>query len=671
MRTSLSIRTLMRTPLKTLLMFLLLTATSYMLFFSVVEYSVTAREFERTAGFYKGVGAAEAASPTISAPSMQCSYGIIPAPGTDVYLYADARTSGMFSGENTDRYNYKEISRADISALENLPHIERAGIRYMTAGVSSDMNRLSDRTDYYDYSARFILEATFSSAYDEPLYTKDPVWVSIDLAGSHKEDGLWLNILEFTDIKLLAGSPDWFKAGLANPTEKIQLTAYELPQDAPDGSSWAIDFNTSTRYFSVFHYGQSYNNELYSRDFIESFVPGERYIIIGRIEPMADYRDTMYPRGCQVLTDSSTTGWWPQVCSLKGMPENYIELPEFAPLRNMIEITNTDLRTFDVVYTDSMQDIIRFTEGKMLLADGRLLTLEDTEAKSNVCVMHSRLMSRNGLSVGDTITLRLGDKLFEQNAAIGAIASVRERYADSFTDDIEFKIVGAYLDIDSRAQQAANPHWNYNDNTIFIPLTFLPVEVPDDHTVKPGEFSFIVNAKDISAFLEESRQVIENELGLKLFFSDGGWPAIERQINRADVLSVVRLILLAMTFLIAIGLTVYVFVIRKRKDYAVMRALGTIRTVSNRSLYIPLGVVAILGIAAGSILAYKLAGKTINDALTSYTELGLDTDTAIPVMAVAVSVICEIAVLTLITVFGLYRVGRKPPLELLQDSRKA
>ena len=131
------------------------------------------------------------------------------------------------------------------------------------------------------------------------------------------------------------------------------------------------------------------------------------------------------------LSDASTFNWFPQITPLKDLPENYLELDEFAPLREMIEITNADIHTLDVVYTDDMSSIMRFSEGDMVITEGRMLTEEDIANGSAVCVLNHRFLNRNNLKIGDKITLNLGDKLFEQNPVIGAVASVRERYADT------------------------------------------------------------------------------------------------------------------------------------------------------------------------------------------------------------------------------------------------
>ena len=679
MKTSLSLMTLLRTPLKTLLAFLLLAATSYVLFFSAAEYAALTRERERAVDFYQGVSAVEVDSPQYNVPGVIN----IPAYGLDVYLYADERVGYNPYGTDLSVYRHTPLSREVIDIITSLPYVTSSGARYMTAGVTAGDSEYLRRAyisgDFFNFTTRFIAEVTperEAKNWRITGGTRGRV-----LRGTQSTDYLFAlppekgAIMEaslyFIDTVLLGGNHGIFgrfegkRAGRIISYDPItveenyvtmMVTAYEYGPDNADGSMNVM--SRGSRAPAVQHYGMSSYNDIYSVDSVTSFVPGERYIIIGRYSPM-------------VLSDQSTFNWWPQIYPLKGLPENYLELDEFEPLRKMLEITDADLHTLDVVYTDDMSAIMRIAEGDMIVNEGRMLTHEDSDNGNKVCVMSYMYMREYGLKVGDRITLKLGDKLFEQNPAIGAVASVRERYADSFTDEIEFEIVGSYRDVDKKEQQLNRMHWTYSANTVFIPQSFLPCSVPDSRELTPGEFSFIIDdPRNIASFLEECAPVIES-LGLTLYFSDGGWLALEAQVSQASTLAAVRLLLLSLSVFVAIGLTVYLFIGRKKKEYAIMRALGTPVRASGRSLYIPLGLMAVVALVAGNLLAGMFTGGTIERALKPFAEAGYAADVAasasVPATVTLVCVICELAALALVTAFGLRRIRRKPPLELLQD----
>jgi hypothetical protein len=683
MKLSLMAKCLLRTPFKTLLMFLLLAATSYMLFLNVAEYAVTAREFERVASFYQGVGAVEAEAPQHKSPGLQMhtsdgQYSF----AFDIYLYTDDRVSHNPYDENViDQYTYSGLDRSVIDAIVRLPYVTKVSTRYMTAGVADGLRRVDDRTDYFNHTARFIAEATFQSMTEPgaPIY--------IPFQGDFRDDGNFY--LEesrsdfgyctavFTDLKVLAGDVSLLDFAGDGSVHNVPMAAYyTLGTDNPGSFAIGALTNTIDRLTALIHIGQNYNNEIYSLKFLENLIPGERYIIIGRDEPARvivgrDEQAGEVSLHLSVLSDPTTSGWWHQVYPMRDLPENYLELDEFAPLREMIEITNADMHTFDVVYTDDMSSIMRFSQSNMIITDGRMLTGDDSADKNNYCVMNQLIMEKYGLKVGDKITLGLGDKLFEQNAAIGAVASVRERYADSFSE-VEFEIIGAYRHVDSKSAQINTlPQWLYSVNTIFVPASFLPVEIPGGHIVKPGEFSFVIDdPRNISAFLEEAKPIIEGELGLTLFFSDGGWQAIEKQLTQADSLAMVRLIALSLAVVLAFALAIYLFIVRKSKEYAIMRALGTPSRIASRSMYIPLGLIAIVALIAGNVTAQVFSAGIIEAALAAYAEIGIDTDTTIPALVTVICIAFELVVLIVISMFVLNRMSKKPPIVLLQAGTK-
>ena len=661
MKKTLSVKTLLRTPLKTLLTLLMLVATSYMLFFGIAEYATVSRATSQAIEFYDGVGAVEVELPERDLPEgLWPDYfsPLAPAPvhSFDFYLYADDRVTYNPYGEEINQYSYAGLSKSNIDAIAELPQVSRTSVRYMTAGVSDFLARNYDIEEYFKYTDRYVAEATLIEVLS---YEQMP-------GQNNTRD----HVLSFSDLALLAGDFELFDGVKGNYSGTTIIYAKTFSQNYMGGGTFpeASYYPSNTLVRSVIHGNEAHRSEAYSAEFLESLVPGERFVIIGRFTPliMGDVVGNID----MSLTDPMTLDWCPQIYALKDLPENYLDLPEFAPLREIINLTNADLHTLDVVYTDEMSTIMRFSEGSMAITAGRALTIEDSENNNNVCVMNSKYMRDNGLNIGDRITLQLGDKLFEQNPSPGAVAVVRERYPDTFKEQ-EFEIVGAYLDTDTTTKQVENLHWTYSVNTVFVPSSLLPVEVPDDHVVKPGEFSFIIDdPRDITAFLEESRQIIEGDLGLTLFFSDGGWSKVEGMIRQTGVSALVRLVALALAAAVASGLTAYLFIWRKRKEYAIMRALGTTTRSSNRSLYIPLGVLGLIAAAAGTVLARITAVNSIEDVLTQFAEAGIEVESGIPGFLVIVSFVCALAALALFTAILLRNVGAKSPLELLQAGEK-
>jgi hypothetical protein len=112
---------------------------------------------------------------------------------------------------------------------------------------------------------------------------------------------------------------------------------------------------------------------------------------------------------------------------------------------------------------------------------------------------------------------------------------------------------------------------------------------------------------------------------------------------------------------------VYLFIGRRRKEYAVMRALGTPRGAAARSLLVPLLALAAVSILAGGAAARIYTAKTIANSNVLSALEGFAVDTSVPA---PVSVCCITGELLLTLLFALAllrRIGAFPPLALLQD----
>ena len=174
---------------------------------------------------------------------------------------------------------------------------------------------------------------------------------------------------------------------------------------------------------------------------------------------------------------------------------------------------------------------------KSCLVEGRFINQQDSVDKNKVCVVSKTFMDENNLKLGDTIKLKLGDKLFEQYAPLGAVASTRDRYADKFVEE-EFAIIGSYIDINIDKLRDIDLYWAYNDNTVFVPQSFLPDSADtENHEYKPSEITFIVgDARNMRAFSDECIPQLE-AMGYTVYFNDGGWLRLEEQFRQARVLS--------------------------------------------------------------------------------------------------------------------------------------
>ena len=392
----------------------------------------------------------------------------------------------------------------------------------MTAGISEDYRRLDSYREFYNNTDRCILEATVLWGF------RDEYWYNSMLF--NKVSTEYSDVWDFTleDPKLLAGDPAWLETQLERHNGKVKMTVMAL-RDELIGTDEAGHVVSGTR---CPVYCDDYDLSLEQLEMIQR---GRRYVFVLRVDPF-NWDDPVFEMG-----DDTRKDWWPYITDVTDLPENYLEGEEFAPLRELIQVTEDDLHTFDVVYTSDMSSIRRVTQELMLPVQGRFLTPED--AGKPLCVVSETFLTKFGLRPGDSITLNLGNVLFEQYVPLGAVAATRGRHATELETQT-FTIVGSFRDVFERNWQERELFWSYGENTVFVPSEFLPAACnTEGHVFRPAEVSFVVrDAWNIVPFEEEGIPLVE-AMGLRYVFSDGNWPSVAEKLSQARSLTLMKLLI--------------------------------------------------------------------------------------------------------------------------------
>ena len=620
-RLSLSVKMLFRAPVKTFLTFLLLTAVMYALLARVSEYTVTAREFRELAASYRGIGLIEISSPQF----------------TDItwseYLTSNQYNPGHPDGTWEDT-RYAALTPEQIAAVSALPHVTYGSARYMTAGVSDRYTRPSEpwvrnQTPFHNYVGRVVMEGTYLSTTFRRFGAEDQLPNVAQLRGEAR--------MTFRDTVVLAG-------GIL---------------DGYIDTVWMPTYWKGAHYDPAWHIpGPTLRTIIRNRILTELMLPydeweqaythGDRYLVIGR-GGYASQTSAWVTAG-----DSVAEQFTDVVIPLAGLPENYLETEAFADVRQLIDLINQDQFTFDMVYTDSTANIPRFGNGSTRVVEGRGLTPED--AGGTACVVSLVFARQNRLAIGDRIVMFLGDMLFEPHIGLGALAVTRGRFARP-VERVELEIVGIYDNFDSQQTRGHTAHWSYSSATIFVPLTLLPGSADTANTpVKPGAFNIVVeDARQMAAFRREAAPILE-QMGLTLHFFDGGWLEIERELLLSQRISLIAIVVLVLAVMAAVTLVVFLFILQKKQDFAILRATGCPKHQANLALFLPLLVMAAASVATGSAAAW----------VYNYAAVGIP----MPPLAVFGSSFGFLGFLCALSWFGLWRIGQLAPLALLQNAGK-
>ncbi len=578
MRKTIALKTLLRAPLKTLLTFLLLAASSFALFSRITDYAVTTREAENAKSLYHAVASLdnEVADIWIETKAVQSADG------------------SVMTGYGID-YEMQDKpwpTEEELTEFTSLPGVTLADTRYLTAGMVEDCKRLLG-------SGEFLFEGTYHGYIDD----KD-----VSVMEDHVR-------LKFDDIKVVAGD------------EALDIGKSIIMEDVPLGDM---------------HYARS----SCTRAFYDSLKIGSRCLVFasvnakGGAESGICFLDSLGQDALRVID---------------GLPDNYLQMESFARQKGWAEAIDYNNHVYDIVYTSDMRAIPRFNDQRLAVTKGRSLTVKDT----NVCVVSEDFLRAYSLSVGDSLSLRLGNALWH-----GSTKVMEGKELPEFLEPVELSIVGAY------AGANADSAHTYSPETIYVPSVLLPVEVPKDYEVKPDEFSvFVEDAHDIEAFHEAARQFAD-KLDLELEFSDRGWLDVKDSLGMGALASLLTTVLYIAGAALALFLAVYLYIGRNKKSYAIMRMLGVPGKEAGNFVLLPFVLVSALAVSIGGIAGLFYAQRAANTALLRMADsapLGYVPNTELPIRVIIFCLLSELLFVSLICYFFLRNMKAAPPLELLQE----
>ena len=647
-------KSLYRSPVKTAVTLLLLAAAAFLFLYNMGEYAVSDREYKEARDKYEGVLTVEEKAVPDNAT------------GFDYFLMTDETFQGNRYDLKYEDNHQSSLSEGLIEQLANLLHVSRVDKRYLTAGVSSAYIRLDTNHSFFPYYARAVLTATVR--YRFPAETSRSTVLKKQFPYWHDTEYLTIE-----DVQLLAGDPAWLLDGVYHHERDRHAVRLQIMEDDSRGEfieDRYYDYRGIDGYrFCMF----TTDNHLYASD-VSILQPGHKYLMVLRnncveqsigttLEHLEEYSDvTGFGQHLFHTGDDSLIGWWPYFVDITDLPDNWLESDEFADLRELIRVTNDDIHTFDVVYGDDMAAQRRVAEGRMVCEEGRFITPEDAEQP--VCVVSTDFLEMSGLKVGDSITLDLGNYLSEQYAPLGAVASTRGRQNTAYTKQT-FTIIGTWRDLNEGKQVFRDRFWCWSNNAIFVPSAFLPeCRNAEGHEFKPSEVSFVVgNAEEIVPFMEECLPILD-EMGLSYVFSDGGWSSVGPDLMQARTIALVKLLVFGGAAVFALVLTVWLFIGRKKREYAIYRALGMPRKAASMQLYVPFLVLGALSAVVGAIAARVFSLRQLTQAQEdAMTETAMHTPTG-----PGLYILGTIGFLLVLAAFawgGILLIRRKSVLELL------
>lgn len=566
------------------------------------------------------------------------------------FLLIAAASFALFSRVTDYAVTMRETERVKglyhaVASLDN----EMPDIPMMVENVYSP-----DRTRQVGYDTLYEME-------DKPWLTEEELAEFASLPGVTLADTSYMTAGHVEDFKRMVGEGEFGGAFMFEATYE----GYEDGESVPEnhillkfdnvkviarGGGPEIEEAFTTEFVPL---GETYYaKSSYTKSFYDNLEIGSRCLVL------ADNTGFSYQGSSGIRFRPYAAGEG-ALCVIDGQPDNYLETEAFARQKGWVDAINFNNYAHDIVYTSDMR-VMGFREQS--IKKGRLLTAEDTDA----CVVSEEFLNEHGLSIGDSISVQLGNLLC--HGSVKAETEVGDGYMPDeakipqFVENRELTIVGAYPDPDM-----------WSPNTIYVPSALLPVEVPDDYEPRALDFGvFVEDADDIEAFHKAAEQFAD-KVDLRLDFSDRGWLDVKDSFAMGAFTSLLTTALYIVGAALALFLAVYLYIGRNKKLYAIMRMLGVPGKAVGNSVVLPFVAVCAFAAPVGGIAGLYYAQRMAEKALLGMADsapAGYVPSAELPLGVIIVCLISELLFVTLAAYIFLRSMKKTPPLELLQEGTK-
>jgi ABC-type antimicrobial peptide transport system permease subunit len=333
--------------------------------------------------------------------------------------------------------------------------------------------------------------------------------------------------------------------------------------------------------------------------------------------------------------------------------------PVLAPFKNEIDVLNENLHTLGIIATADMSAMPMTQEASRTyyLTAGRWLNHLDDLAGNKVIVVPEEFAKLRGFKLGDEITLTfrpLTDTYF--GLIRDGVDSQNWRSYPTYQDT--FTIVGLYA------------RTTYSGIYAYIPTSSLRpgfTSATQNQFRYEADYSFVLDSpRNETRFIQEYKVPLQ-ELGIHLtFLANNGaayWASVDpiRRSLSADIL------VFGLLLVVALILAVFLYVMARKRDYAILRALGVPAKQANGQIIMPLLLLGGFGSILGGLPSWSYAIHQAKASLSTLpTPAGVSPSADISPFILAGLCAAIFLLLALFSWLGVFFLSRQPVYELLQ-----
>ena len=355
--------------------------------------------------------------------------------------------------------------------------------------------------------------------------------------------------------------------------------------------------------------------------------------------------------------------------------------PALSYAADFIHQAREEQRSLNIIPLRDMSALpmVQEADPALYLTAGRWLDSEDDAQGRRVCVINDNLATLRGLEVGDTLFIKLRDV----PARFGYFDGCDDPFAqDMDTETGEYEIVGIY-DYRELYQRTVTRNFTYIPASV-VPEGFQGASAETVSTERfyfqmedivppsaaplpyPGAVSFVLTSPDEEArFMAETRSDLEH-MGFRASFLDNGLEDFRAAAGPMRQSSLYNALIYSAILLAAFALAAFVYFFLRRRELAIVRALGVPVKTCVKQISLPLGLIGLPGVLLGGTLGWRYTLVNAAKTLEALAEFGDGSVSALPVYWLILLWASAAALLLALTVGSAAMLSRRPVLEQMQ-----
>ena len=339
----------------------------------------------------------------------------------------------------------------------------------------------------------------------------------------------------------------------------------------------------------------------------------------------------------------------PTMVKLSGTGEAFLEEGEGQLWKETLEHMEISNHGFPVLAVDKLGYQVAFARGDSRITEGRDFTQEELTKGGRVCIISENLAVGNGLSVGDTIPMQTygydpNIEIVQREIALGTRFPSAAIYSDvtGFTSQMEeYTIVGIYRQ--NNAWENQDDFYGLTPNVVFVPKGSISGDFRwGDHGIL---YTLVLHNGKMTEFQELQTQAGYPELFICM---DGGYTEIASGLDTYEGVAAKALYIGAGGGAVILLLFLVLCPLQQRKNLFLMGSLGTSPGGKIRHIFVSTMVLLVPGVVLG-VLTGALLWKQVATVLmgTMHVQIPMEANMAVLAPCLAAGLVAAMAVLVL------------------------